>query len=132
MNKVILIGRLVKDVELRNTSNGTAVAKFTLAVDRPYTNQNGEKEADFINILVWRKLAEFCEKYLKKGNKVALEGLIQTRNYEDKEGKKHYITEVVAENVQFLETKKKEQKEDKHSNIPYEEMRQEISPDLPF
>ena len=129
MNKVILIGRLTKDVELRNTSNGTPVATFTLAVDRNYTNQNGQREADFINIIAWRKQAEFCEKYIKKGNRIGIEGNIQTRNYEDKNGQKHYITEVVAENIQFLESKPKT---NKHDETPYIEVGEEINPDLPF
>lgn len=83
MNKVILIGRLTKDPELRYTSNNIAVATFTIAVNREYANQNGEREADFINIQVWKKQAENCNKYLTKGSKVAIDGRIQTRNYED-------------------------------------------------
>lgn len=106
MNKAILIGRLTKEPELRYTSSNIACSTFTLAVNRDYTNQNGERESDFINIQVWKKLAENCSKYLAKGSKVAIDGRIQTRSYDDQNGNKRYITEVVAENVQFLDSKK--------------------------
>lgn len=102
MNKVILIGNLTKDPELRYTPNGVAVATFTLAINRPRTNQAGEREADFINIVAWQKLADLCATYLRKGRQAAVEGRIQTRSYDNKEGKRVYVTEVVAENVQFL------------------------------
>ena len=102
MNKVILIGRLTRDPELRYTSSNVATATFSIAVDRNFTNQNGDREADFINIVVWRKQAENCKNYLTKGSQVAIDGRIQTRNYDDKDGKKVYVTEVVADNVQFL------------------------------
>lgn len=105
MNKVILIGRLTKDPELRYTSSNIATASFSLAVDRNFTNQNGEREADFINIVVWRKQAENCKNYLSKGSQVAVEGRIQTRSYDGQDGQKRYVTEVVADNVQFLGTK---------------------------
>ena len=105
MNKVILIGRLTRDPELRYTSSNVATATFSIAVDRTFTNQSGEREADFINIVVWRKQAENCKNYLTKGSQVAIDGRIQTRNYDDKDGKKVYVTEVVADNVQFLGTK---------------------------
>ncbi len=102
MNKVILIGNLTKDPELRYTPNGVAVTTFTLAINRPRTNQAGEREADFINIVAWQKLADLCATYLRKGRQAAVEGRLQTRSYDNKEGKKVYVTEVVAENVQFL------------------------------
>ena len=105
MNKVILIGRLTRDPELRYTSSNVPTATFSVAVDRPFTSQSGEREADFINIVVWRKQAENCKNYLTKGSQVAIEGRIQTRNYDDKDGKKVYVTEVIADNVQFLGTK---------------------------
>ena len=105
MNKVILIGRLTRDPELRYTSSNIATCTFSIAVDRTFANQNGEREADFINIVVWRKQAENCKNYLTKGSQVAIDGRIQTRNYDDKDGKKVYVTEVVADNVQFLGTK---------------------------
>ncbi|KQL46886.1 single-stranded DNA-binding protein [Brevibacillus choshinensis] len=102
MNKVILIGNLTKDPELRYTPNGVAVATFTVAINRPRTNQAGEREADFINIVAWQKLADLCASYLRKGRQAAIEGRLQTRSYDNKEGKRVYVTEVVAENVQFL------------------------------
>ena len=108
MNKIILIGRLTRDIELRYTNSGNAVANFTLAVDRPFTNQQGEKETDFVNIVVWKKQAENCANYLLKGSKVAVEGRLQIRKYEDKEGIKRTAAEVVADRVEFLDTKKKQ------------------------
>ena len=108
MNRVIIIGRLVKDPDLRYTSSGVPVASFTLAVNRNHTNQNGERETDFINIVVWNKQAENVNKYLSKGSQCAVDGRIQTRNYDNNEGKKVYVTEIVAESVQFLNTKNNE------------------------
>ena len=105
MNKVFLIGRLTRDPELRYTGNNTPVASFSLAVNRNFTNQQGEREADFINIVVWRKQAENVKNYLSQGSQVAVEGRLQTRNYEDKDGQKRYVTEVVADNVEFLGSK---------------------------
>jgi single-strand DNA-binding protein len=102
INRVVLVGRLTKDPELRYTPNGVAVARFTLAVNRPFTNQNGEREADFIQVIVWRKAAENAANYLKKGSLAGVDGRIQTRNYENNEGRRVYVTEVVAESVQFL------------------------------
>ncbi len=104
INTVILIGRLTRDPELRYTTNaGAALTTFTLAVDRPFTNQQGEREADFIRIVTWRKLAENCANYLGKGRLVAVDGRLQVRNYENSEGERRIIAEVVASNVQFLE-----------------------------
>lgn len=108
MNKVILIGRLTRDVELRYTGSNIPVASFSIAVDRNFTNQAGEKEADFINIVVWKKQAENCKNYLTKGSQVAIDGRIQTRNYDGQDGKKVYVIEVVAESVKFLNTKQSE------------------------
>lgn len=105
MNKVFLIGRLTRDPELRYTGSNTAVASFSLAVNRNFTNQAGEREVDFINIVVWRKQAENVKNYLTQGSQVAIDGRIQTRSYDDNEGKKRYVTEVVADNVEFLGTK---------------------------
>jgi len=109
MNKVFLIGRLTRDPELRYTGSNTAVATFSLAVNRPFTNQAGEREADFINIVVWRKQAENVKNYLSQGSQVAIDGRIQTRSYDGEDGKKRYVTEVVADNVQFLDTKSSKQ-----------------------
>ncbi len=105
LNRVILIGRLTKDPELRYTPAGVAVTQFTLAVDRPFTSSGqGEREADFIPIVTWRQLAETCANYLRKGRLTAVEGRIQVRNYENNEGKRVYVTEVIADNVRFLES----------------------------
>ncbi|RJX26753.1 MAG: single-stranded DNA-binding protein [Dethiobacter sp.] len=107
LNKIILIGRLVQDPELRYTpAGGVAVANFTLAVDRPFVNQKGEKETDFIRIVAWRKLAEICTNNLSKGRKVAVEGRLQLRSYDDREGVRRTAAEVVAENVFFLDSRK--------------------------
>ncbi|MDX8288852.1 single-stranded DNA-binding protein [Metabacillus indicus] len=109
MNRVVLVGRLTKDPELRYTPAGAAVATFTLAVNRSFTNQAGEREADFINCVVWRKPAENAANYLKKGSLAGVDGRLQSRSYEDDSGKRVYVTEVVAESVQFLEPKNKNQ-----------------------
>lgn len=105
MNKVFLIGRLTRDPELRYTGSNIPVASFSLAVNRSYTNQAGEREADFINIVVWRKQAENVKNYLSQGSQVAIDGRIQTRSYDGEDGKKRYVTEIVADNVEFLGTK---------------------------
>ncbi len=106
MNKAILIGRLTRDPELRYTSSNRAVCQFTVAIDRPFTNQStGQREADFINIVAWDKTGENVGKYMTKGRLIAVEGRIQTRNYENNEGRKVYVTEVIASNVQFLESR---------------------------
>ena len=102
MNKVVLIGRLTRDPELRYTGNNTPVASFSLAVNRNYSNQQGEREADFINIVVWRKQAENVKNYLTQGSQVAIDGRLQTRTYDDQNGQRRYITEVIADNVEFL------------------------------
>ena len=105
MNKVILIGRLTKDPEMRTTTTGQNVTSFTVAVSRTYTNQNGERETDFINCVAWRKQAENIAKYCTKGKQVAVEGRIQTRSYDHQDGTKRYVTEVMADNVTFLDSK---------------------------
>jgi single-strand DNA-binding protein len=103
MNHIVLIGRLTRDPELRYTPNGLAVANFDMAVDRPTTNQQGERETDFIRIVAWQKQAELCANYLKKGRLVAVEGRLQIRNYETQDGQKRKAAEVVASFVQFLD-----------------------------
>lgn len=105
MNKVFLIGRLTRDPELRYTGANIPVATFSIAINRNYTGQNGEREVDYINIVVWRKLAENVKNYMRKGSQVAIDGSIRTRSYEDQNGQRRYVTEVVADNVQFLDTK---------------------------
>lgn len=106
INNVVLVGRLTRAVDLRYTSNGTAYASFTLAVDRDFKNQNGEKETDFINCVMWRKPAENLANYTKKGSLIGIEGRIQTRNYDNQQGQRVYITEVLAERFHFLESAK--------------------------
>lgn len=101
LNRIVLIGRLTRDPELRYTNSGNAVTTFALAVDRPFSKE--QKETDFINIVAWRGLAETCAQYLKKGRLTAVEGRLQIRNYENNEGRRVYVTEVVADNVRFLE-----------------------------
>jgi single-strand DNA-binding protein len=103
MNHIVLIGRLTRDPELRYTPNGVAVCNFDLAVDRPVKNQAGEKETDFIRIIAWQKTAELCANYLKKGRLTAVEGRLQIRSYEDKDGQKKRIAEVVINQVQFCD-----------------------------
>jgi len=107
MNKVILMGRLTKDPEVRYTqTNNTLVASFTIAVNRRFTRQGEERQADFLPIVAWSKLGEFCSKYFKKGQQVGIIGRIQTRSYDDAQGQKRYITEVVAEEAYFADSKR--------------------------
>lgn len=140
LNRVILIGRLTRDPELRYTPNGTATTTFNLAVDRPFTNGNGEREADFISIVTWRQLAETCANYLRKGRLTAIEGRIQVRNYENNEGKRVYVTEVVADNVRFLESNRDQNHQEsntlqRNNNDPFSDDGKQINisdDDLPF
>jgi len=105
LNRIVLIGRLTKDPELRYTPNGKAVAGFTLAVDRPFKNQQGERETDFINIVVWGSQAENCANYLSKGKLAAVDGRLQIRTFDGQDGQRRWVTEVVADNVRFLSPK---------------------------
>lgn len=105
MNKVILIGRLTADPDIRRTQSGKCVASYRLAVDRPFKS-DGQPEADFISCVAWGKSGEFCQRYLHKGMKIALEGRIQTRTYDDKDGKKVYVTEIIVEHHEFCEGKR--------------------------
>ena len=105
LNRVVLVGRLTKDPDLRYTPNGVAVANFTLAVNRPFTNQQGNRDADFINCVVWRRPAENLANYMSKGSQVGVDGRVQTRTFEGQDGKTVFVTEVVADSVQFLESK---------------------------
>lgn len=102
MNKVFMMGRLTKDPEVRTTNGGTTVTTFSIAVDRRYTDQDGKKQTDFFNVTAWRKLGEICGNYLDKGRQVLVEGTLQNRSYDDKNGVKRYVTEIVAENVEFV------------------------------
>lgn len=105
MNKVILIGNLTKDPEVRTTNNGTYVTTFSIAVNRKYKAQDGSQITDFFDIVAWRQLAELCGKYLEKGRKVGIVGELQTRSYESKDGTKRCVTEIVASEVEFLTPK---------------------------
>ena len=135
MNKVLLIGRLVKKPELRYTESNKPVANFNLAVNRKYHNQAGEIETDFFNIVVWNKNAENCDQYLDKGSQVSIEGNLQNRTYEDKDGNKRYVTEVIAEQIEFLGKPKREFED---LNIKTEEIKSDTldlsidDDDLPF
>lgn len=128
INRVVLVGRLTKDPELRYTPNtGIAVTTFTLAVNRSFTNQQGERDADFVSIVVWRNAAENCANYLRKGSLAGIDGRIQTRSYDTPEGQKRFVTEVVAENVRFLDSKPKTGSQEQYSNFG-----QEVDEDVPF
>ncbi|WP_258143524.1 single-stranded DNA-binding protein [Enterococcus faecalis] len=116
INNVSLVGRLTKDPDLRYTQSGTAVGQFTLAVNRNFTNQQGDREADFINCVIWRKAAESFANYARKGTLIGLTGRIQTRNYDNQQGQRVYVTEIVVENFQLLESK--EVNEQRRSSKP--------------
>ncbi|MCD5325630.1 MULTISPECIES: single-stranded DNA-binding protein [Pontibacillus] len=105
LNRVVLAGRLTKDPDLRYTPNGVAVANFTIAVNRPFTSQQGSRDADFINCVVWRRAAENLANFMNKGSLVGVDGRLQSRSFDNQEGKRVFVTEVVADSVQFLETK---------------------------
>lgn len=117
INNVVLVGRLTKDADLKFTGNGSAVASFTLAVNRSYKKENEDQKADFINCVVWRKTAEVLANYTSKGSLIGVEGRIQTRSYDNTQGQRVYVTEVVAEEVTFLESKKT----DTQSNGDYQQ-----------
>ena len=125
INNVVLVGRMTRDAELRMTQSNTAVASFTLAVNRPFKNQNGEREADFINCVIWRQAAENLANWCKKGSLVGITGNIQTRNYENQQGQRVYITEVLANNFQLLESRSQQQSSNNNSMDISDE-------DLPF
>lgn len=107
MNSTQLVGRLTKDIDLKFTESGTAIGNFTLAVNRSFKNEQGEREADFINCVIWRKAAENLAQFTRKGSQIGIEGRIQTRNYENNQGQRVYVTEVVVNNFHLLESKPK-------------------------
>lgn len=130
MNKVILLGRLTKDPETRYTqSTNTQVTSFTLAVNRRFVKQGEERQADFINCVAWNKTAEFVSKYFRKGQQVGVIGRIQTRNYDDEQGIKHYVTEIIAEEVYFAGDKKDATQNEVQATDDFEITNQD---DLPF
>ena len=128
LNHIVLMGRLCADPDLRRTNSGTPVTSFTLAVDRDFKNQNGEKEADFVPVIAWRNTAEFVSKYFTKGRMAVVEGRLQMRNWTDKDGNKRTTAEVVAENVYFGDTKREDSST---SEQEYKEIQEEDG-DLPF
>lgn len=125
MNSVNIVGRLVRDIDLRYTPSGVAVGNGTVAANRPFKNQAGENEADFINIVIWRKAAENTANYTSKGSLVGVTGRLQSRRYDDKDGKTVFVTEVVAESVQFLDSKSDNKKSE--NNTSYENKQQQPS-----
>ncbi|HCU8293415.1 single-stranded DNA-binding protein [Staphylococcus aureus] len=138
LNRTVLVGRLTKDPELRSTPNGVNVGTFTLAVNRTFTNAQGEREADFINVVVFKKQAENVKNYLSKGSLAGVDGRLQTRSYDNKEGQRVFVTEVVADSVQFLEPKNNnKQNNQQHNgqtqtgNNPFDNTEEDFS-DLPF
>ncbi|HEI2155660.1 TPA: single-stranded DNA-binding protein [Staphylococcus aureus] len=140
LNRTVLVGRLTKDPELRNAPNGVNVGTFTLAVNRTFTNAQGEREADFINVVVFKKQAENVKNYLSKGSLAGVDGRLQTRNYENKDGQRVFVTEVVADSVQFLEPKNNNQQQNNNyqqqgqaqtGNNPFDNTEEDFS-DLPF
>ena len=132
MNKFIGIGNLVKDPELKTTTNELSVVKFTLAIPRKFKNAQGEKEVDFLNVVAWRTLADNCGKYLKKGSKCSVVGTVQNRSYEAQDGTKRYITEIVAEEVEFLSTAPKKEETNTKENEPELTPIDDVLIDLPF
>ncbi|EOA9136438.1 TPA: single-stranded DNA-binding protein [Staphylococcus aureus] len=138
LNRAVLVGRLTKDPELRSAPNGVNVGTFTLAVNRTFTNAQGEREADFINVVVFKKQAENVKNYLSKGSLAGVDGRLQTRSYDNKEGRRVFVTEVVADSVQFLEPKNNnKQNNQQHNgqtqtgNNPFDNTEADFS-DLPF
>lgn len=127
MNKAFLIGRLTRDPELRYSSSNAAIANFSIAIDRQYTNGQGQRETDFINIVAFQKQAENIKKYVGKGSLVAVDGRIQTRNYEDKDGKRVYVTEVIVDSIDFLQSRKDESKQE---TTKTENTKQKLSDDV--
>ena len=121
MNKVILIGRNTKAIELKQTASGVSVATFSIAVKRNFKNADGEYESDFFNCIAYRNTAELISKYVGRGDLIAVDGKLQTRNYTDKSGRKVYVTEVIADNVEFLQNKKdkQEQTEERYDGDPF-------------
>lgn len=137
MNKVILAGRLTKDIEMRYTQTGKAIARFILSVNRRVSKDKEKQQADFIPIIVWNKLAEICSKYLTKGSQILVEGHLQIRDYVAQDGKKHYIAEVIAQELEFMGSKVatgNEQLQNQEQNISQEEITKDNAPDeeIPF
>ncbi|OHR53647.1 single-stranded DNA-binding protein [Staphylococcus sp. HMSC061G12] len=132
INRVVLVGRLTKDPEFRTTPSGLDVAMFTLAVNRNFKDKNGEQQADFINCVVFRKQAENVNKYLNKGSLAGIDGRLQSRSYENKEGQRIFVTEVVCDSVQFLEPKNTQPSNNNQSNNQVQQREKALQSDNPF
>lgn len=136
MNKFFITGRLTKDVEKQTTQSGVSVARFSVAVDRAFKDENGNKQADFFNVVAWRGLADLCSQYLAKGRQVAIVGQVQNRSYEDANGNKRFVTEVIAESVEFIggngNSAQNENAGAKPTQRPKVDDLEEILEDLPF
>ena len=132
LNKIFLMGRLTRDPELRKTGNGTAVTSFTLAVDRDYKPQDGERETDFIDVVAWRGTAEFVRKYFTKGRMAVVDGRLQVRDWKDKDGAKRRSTEVIADNVYFGDSKRSESGTQEAPAGEFQEVPDEEKGELPF
>lgn len=132
LNKIILMGRLTRDPELRRTQSGTAVTSFSLAVDRDYKAQDGERETDFIDIVAWRSTAEFVSKYFSKGRMAVVEGRLQVRDWTDKDGNKRRSTEVLADSVYFGDSKRSESDTQAAAGQEFQELPDEEKGELPF
>ena len=137
MNKAIIIGRNTKDIELRQTNSGSSAVEFSIAVKRTFKNANGDYESDFFNCVAFSKLAETISRYVKKGDMIGVEGRLQTRNYTNREGNKVYVTEIIVENIEFLQAKKQDEQSAPTVTDPFSnsnEKWEEINPDegLPF
>ena len=134
MNRIILLGRLVRDPEVRYTQTGKVACQFTIAVDRPFSSQDGQREADFIPVVIWGKSAEVAGNSLTKGQRVLVEGRLQIRSYDAKDGSKRYVTEVIAGNFEFIE--KKENVSNPQQNVAeqggFESMGQAFDEEIPF
>lgn len=132
LNRVVLVGRLTKDPEFRTTPNGVDVATFTLAVNRNFKSKNGEQQADFINCVVFRKQAENVNNYLNKGSLAGIDGRLQSRSYENKEGQRVFVTEVVCDSVQFLEPKNTQSSNNNQSNNQVQQREKALQDNNPF
>lgn len=132
LNRVVLVGRLTKDPEFRTTQSGVDVATFTLAVNRNFKSKNGEQQADFINCVVFRKQAENVNNYLNKGSLAGVDGRLQSRSYENKEGQRVFVTEVVCDSVQFLEPKNAQSSNNNQSNNEVQQREKALQSDNPF
>ncbi|MFA5542552.1 MAG: single-stranded DNA-binding protein [Bacilli bacterium] len=128
MNKVVLVGRITKDPELKRTGSDIPYVQFTVAVNRPYKNNTGERQADFIGCVAWRQTAEVISKYVRKGQQIGVDGSIQTRSYDDSNGVKHYVTEVLVENFHFIESKKEDSGYNDYSSGGYNQQYNQSGP----